>query len=116
MPSMESALDKILVMMGIFRVEKKRWPFHAAELQSFAFGLGKPMDLSLFHRLTFDTQAHHQLTVHFTLLPEEGHLAPQGQAEIRLDLEEMEKDTLPLRVRLIPLDSQRVEPKSYCLI
>ncbi|HJT23071.1 MAG TPA: hypothetical protein VJ873_00730, partial [bacterium] len=53
MKEIKSSLEKILKVTSIFRLEKRKWPLHAAELQSFALELGKSLDFSKFHRCRF---------------------------------------------------------------
>ncbi len=109
-------LKEILPMLGAFRVEKKRWPLHAAELQAFAFHLRKPLDLAGFHRLSFRPLTPGQLSVDYTTLPGEDLWADRGQAEIHFSMEDQEADTIPLKVRMISLPAQQVELRSYCAI
>jgi hypothetical protein len=107
-------LEEILPMLGAFRVEKNKWPLHAAELQTFAFSVRKPLDLSWFHRLSFTPVSPGQLLVDFTALPAEDSVAERGRLEIKLNLEDPQ--TLPLKVKLTPLSSQRVEAKTFCAV
>jgi hypothetical protein len=107
-------LEEILPMLGAFRVEKNKWPLHAAELQTFAFSVRKPLDLSWFHRLSFTPVSASQLLVDFTALPAEDFVAERGRLEIKFNLEDPQ--TLPLKVKLTELSSQRVETKSFCVI
>jgi hypothetical protein len=117
MEKTRTILKEILPMLGVFRVEKKRWPLHAAELQAFAFGLRKPLDLSQFHRLSFKPLTPGQLSVDFTAIPDESLWAGRGQAEIHFSLSDpLDGDTLPLKVRMVSLPAQQVEVRSYCAI
>jgi len=110
-------LKEILPMLGAFRVEKKRWPLHAAELQAFAFNLRKPLDLAQFHRLSFRPMTTGQLSVDFTTLPGENLWADRGQAEIHFSIDDQaDGDTLPLKVKMVSLPAQQVEVRSYCAI
>ena len=107
-------LEEILPMLGAFRMEKNKWPLHAAELQTFAFSVRKPLDLSWFHRLSFTPLSPGQLLVDFTALPAEDLIAERGRLEIKFNL--ADPQTLPLKVKLTPLSPQRVELKSFCAI
>ena len=109
----KSVLDKILGMTGIFKMERQRWPFHAAELQSFALRLGRPMDLSLFHRLAFASPSPDELLIDFILLPE-GGLALRGQVEVRQNPEGSEGDSFSFEDKFVFLGREPVEEKSYC--
>jgi hypothetical protein len=117
METTQKTLKEILPMLGAFRVEKKRWPLHAAELQAFAFSLRKPLELSGFHRLSFRPLSPSQLSVDFTRLPGEDLWADRGQAEIHFSIEDqIDGDTIPLKVRMVSLPAQQVEVRSYCAI
>jgi hypothetical protein len=53
MEQTQTPLEKILMVLGIFRLERETWPLDAAELQYFAQGLGKPLDFSKYHQFRF---------------------------------------------------------------
>ena len=116
MEQTQTPLEKILMILGIFRLERKDWPRHAAELQDFAAGLGKPLDFSNYHRFRFIPRSGLELTLDFCLLSlNEWTLG--GQAEVRIkDGVTPVGHTLPLEVRIQSLAPQRMEPKSFCLL
>ena len=115
MKDIKSSLEKILKVTGIFRLEKRKWPLHAAELQSFAMELGKSLDFSKFHRCRFVVKSNREMVLDFCLSPSGEGWAPRGMMEVRIP--EMEKeDTLPLQVGFKSLPPQRVEAKSFCLV
>ncbi|MGH7739315.1 MAG: hypothetical protein ACREL1_04125 [bacterium] len=124
METAEKTLGDLLPMMGVFWAEKKRWPLHAAELQAFAFAFKKPLDLSGFHRLGFQSFPSGQLWVNFTELPEENlwienqtpRWLPRGRVEIRFSPEAGETDALCLKTRMVSLPAEFVEWKSYCAL
>ncbi|HET9869545.1 MAG TPA: hypothetical protein VFR02_03485 [bacterium] len=107
-------LEEVLPMLGAFRVEKGRWPLHAAELQAFAFSVRKPLDLSWFHRLAFRPAGAERLAVDFTALPAEDFWAERGRVEVSFTLDDQEPQTLPLKARFTPLGAEKVELRSFC--
>ena len=113
----ETSLDNILSLTGIFRMDKQRWPLHAAELQSFALDLGRSLDFSRFHRFRFKAESHMELVLDYCLAPASSGWAMRGEAKLRMEADKEGKDrTMPLAVEISPLEPQRVETKSYCLI
>jgi hypothetical protein len=115
MREIKPSLEKILKIASIFRLEKRKWPIHPAELQSFALELGKSLDFSEFYRCRFIVKSNQELVLDFCLSPAGNGLAPRGTLEVRVPTIERE-DTLPLEIQMKSLEAQRVEPKSYCLI
>jgi hypothetical protein len=113
----QTPLEKILMVLGIFRLEKEQWPLDAAELQSFAKGLGKPLDFSVYHQFRFIPKSKVELILDFCLLPLNNEWALGGQAGVRIKREIPEMGhTLPLEVRIQTLIPQKVETRSYCLL
>lgn len=123
METAKKTLGDLLPMMSVFWAEKKRWPLHAAELQSFAFAFKKPLDLSGFHRLGFQSFPSGQLWVNFTELADKNlwverqtsRWLPRGRVEIRFSAENREADALCLTARTVSLPAELVEWKSYCV-
>jgi hypothetical protein len=115
MKEIQSSLEKILKVTGIFRLEKKKWPLHAAELQSFALELGRSLDLSQFHRCRFVVKSNQELVLDFCLSPSEEGFAPRGIMEMRIPAEEA-GDTLPLQMEIKNLEPQKVESRSFCFV
>ena len=113
MKEIKSSLEKILKVTSIFRLEKRKWPLHAAELQSFALELGKSLDFTQFHRCRFVIKSNQEMVLDFCLSPAGDGWAPRGAMEVRIpDLER--EDTLPLQVEIKNLAPQKVEARSYC--
>jgi len=113
----QAALNDILNLTGIFRLEKGRWPLHAAELQGFALGLNRSLDFRGFHRFRFQTISQEEVVLDFWIQTRHAEWARHSQARVCLDPEKkLAGDTLPLSVRVKNLPPQRVEAKSYCLI
>ena|SRR5258708_4216875 len=113
MKEIKSSLEKILKVTGIFRLEKRKWPLHAAELQSFALELGKSLDFSKFHRCRFVIKSNQEMVLDFCLSPSDNGWAPHGAMEVRIP--GMERgDTLPLKVEIKNLAPQKVEARSLC--
>lgn len=48
-------LNKLIRMVGIFKMDRAQWPANAAELVRFVEGKGWTVDISTFHTLTFKT-------------------------------------------------------------
>ena len=115
MKEIKSSLEKILKVTSIFRLEKRKWPLHAAELQSFALELGKSLDFSKFHRCRFVIKSNQEMVLDFCLSPSGDGWAPRGAMEVRIPELERE-DTLPLQVEIKNLAPQKVETRSYCLL
>jgi len=115
MKEIKPSLEKILGLMGIFRLEKQKWPLHAAELQSFALGLGKSLDFSKFHRCRFLVKSNQELVLDFLLSPDADDWAPRGAVEVRIPETDRE-DTLPLEMDIKNLPPQKVEARSYCSV
>ncbi len=115
MKEIKPSLEKILGIMGIFRLEKQKWPLHAAELQSFALGLGKSLDFSKFHRCRFLVKSNQELVLDFLLSPDSSDWAPRGAVEVRVPDMERE-DTLPMEMEIKNLAPQKVETRSYCSV
>jgi hypothetical protein len=115
MQDIRKSLQKILKVTGIFRLEKKKWPLHAAELQSFALELGRSLDLTQFHRCRFVVKSNQELVLDFCLSPSEEGWAPRGTMEMRIPVQEGE-DTLPLQMEIKNLEPQKVESRSYCFV
>lgn len=115
MKDIQSSLEKILKVTGIFRLEKKKWPLHAAELQNFALELGRSLDLSQFHRCRFVVKSNQELVLDFCLSPSEEGFAPRGIMEMRIPTEEA-GDTLPLQMEIKNLEPQKVESRSFCFV
>lgn len=115
MKEIKSSLEKILKVTSIFRLEKRKWPLHAAELQSFALELGKSLDFSKFHRCRFVIKSNQEMVLDFCLSPSREGWAPHGAMEVRVPGMERE-DTLPLEVEIKNLAPQMVEARSYCAI
>ena len=113
----QTPLEKILMVLGIFRLEKEKWPLDAVELQSFAQGLGKPLDFSKYHQFRFVSKSKMELILDFCLLPLNNEWALGGQAGVRIKREIPETGhTLPLEVKIQTLSPQKVEARSYCLL
>jgi hypothetical protein len=113
----QAALSDILNLTGIFRLEKGRWPLHAAELQGFALGLSRSLDFRGFHRFRFQTFSQVEVVLDFWVQTKHAEWARHSQARVCLDPEKkLTGDTLPLSVRVKNLPPQRVEAKSYCVI
>jgi hypothetical protein len=112
----ETSLDNILSLTGIFRMDKQRWPLHAAELQSFALDLGRSLDFSRFHRFRFKAESLREVILDYCLSPSASGWSMRGEAKLRMPDGEGKDQTLPLSVEISPLEPQRVETKSYCLI
>jgi|GEM_PF-1575437 len=115
MKEIKSSLEKILKVTGIFRLEKRKWPLHAAELQSFALELGKSLDFSKFHRCRFVIKSNQEMVLDFCLSPAGNGWAQHGSMEVRIPGMEKE-DTLPMQVEIKNLAPQKVEARSYCSI
>ena len=113
MKEIKSSLEKILKVTGIFRLEKRKWPLHAAELQSFALELGKSLDFSKFHRCRFVVKSNREMVLDFCLSPSGDGWAPRGALEVKVPGMEKE-DTLPLAVQVKSLPPQKVETRAYC--
>lgn len=115
MNEIKSSLEKILKVASIFRLEKRKWPLHAAELQNFALELGRSLDLTEFHRCRFVVKSNQEMVLDFCLSPTKEGWAPRGVMEVRIPAMEG-ADTLPLQVEIKDLAPQKVETKSYCLV
>lgn len=117
MQDSQAALSDILNLTGIFRLEKGRWPLHAAELQGFALGLGRSLDFRAFHRFRFKTFSKEEVILDFWVQTSNSEWARRSRARVRLVAEgKTPGDTLPLSVGIENFRPQRVEAKSYCLI
>lgn len=115
MKDIKLSLEKILKVTGIFRLEKKKWPLHAAELQNFALELGRSLDLSQFHRCRFVVKSNQEMVLDFCLSPSEEGWAPRGVMEVRIPAAEA-ADTLPLQMEIKNLEPQKVESRSFCFV
>lgn len=112
----QTPLEKILMVLGIFRLEKEKWPQHAVELQSFGLTVGKTLDFSTYHRFRFLPKTPHELILDFCLLSK-NEWTLGGQAVVKIQPESpVTGHTLPLEVRIQTLVPQKVEAKSYCLL
>ena len=116
MREIKTPLEKILMILGVYRLEKQKWPMDAAELQAFALELGKPLDFSSYHRFRFIPQSVTQVTLDFCLWSK-NEWTLGGQAEVKIQGETPEAGhTLPLEVRIQSLTPQKMETRSYCLL
>jgi len=112
----QTPLEKILMVLGIFRLEKQKWPQHAVELQSFGQSVGKSLDFSTYHQFRFFPKTQNELILDFCLLSK-NEWTLGGQAMVKIQQEVPPTGhTLPLEVRIQTLVPQRVEAKSYCLL
>jgi hypothetical protein len=113
----QTPLEKILMVLSIFRLERKDWPQHASELQSFAMALGNPLDFSHYHRFRFLHRSKLEMILEFCFLPFNSEWTLGGQAGVRIKPEVFEMgNTLPFEVKIQPLAPQKVEARSYCLL
>jgi hypothetical protein len=113
MNEIRTSLEKILKVTGIFRLEKRKWPLHAAELQAFALELGRSVDFSPFHRCRFVVKSNRELVLDFCLAPGKDDWSPRGLVEVSVPGKE-DPDTLPLESRIKALEPQKMESRSYC--
>ncbi|HUO56913.1 MAG TPA: hypothetical protein VMV05_01935 [bacterium] len=116
MSDAKTPLEKILMILGVFHLEKRKWPLDATELQTFAVELGNPLDFSTYHRFRFIPRSVTQVTLDFCLWSK-NEWTLGGQAEVRIQTEAPEAGhTLPLEVKIQSLAPQKMETKSYCLL
>ncbi len=112
----QTPLEKILMVLGIFRLEKQKWPQHAVELQSFGHTVGKSLDFSTYHQFRFLPKTQSELILDFCLLSK-NEWTLGGQAVVKIQQgSPITNHTLPLEVRIQTLVPQKVEAKSYCLL
>jgi hypothetical protein len=112
----QTPLEKILMVLGIFRLEKRKWPQHAVELQSFGYSVGKSLDFSTYHQFRFISKTQNELILDFCLLSKnEWTLGGQAMVKIKQEVP-LTGHTLPLEVRIQSLVPQKMEAKSYCLL
>jgi hypothetical protein len=113
----QTSLNDILSLTGIFRLEKGRWPLHAAELQGFALGLNRSLDFMSFHRFRFQAEKEEEVVLEFWIRTAHTEWARRCRAKIFFAAEKSpSEDTVSLSVRIQNLPSQRVEEKSFCLM
>src|SRR5579872_4265230 len=105
----QTPLEKILMVLGIFRLEKQKWPQHAVELQSFGYSVGKSLDFSTYHQFRFLPKTHNELILDFCL-SSKNEWTLGGQATVKIQQEVPLTDhTLPLEVRIQTLVPQRMQ-------
>jgi hypothetical protein len=113
----QNALSDILSLTGIFRLEKNRWPLHAAELQGFALELNRSLDFRGFHRFRFQTCSREEVVLDFWVQTSRPEWAKRSRARVMLEPQgETSDDTLPLAVTVEHLPLQKMEAKSCCLM
>ena len=113
----QNALSDILSLTGIFRLEKNRWPLHAAELQGFALELNRSLDFRGFHRFRFNALSPNEVVLDFWIQTARPEWAKPSQARVTLEPRGYTSDdTLPLVVSLEHFPPQKVETKNYCLV
>jgi len=112
-----NALNGILNLTGIFRLEKNRWPLHAAELQGFALELNQSLDFRGFHRFRFQGISNEEVILEFWIQTAYPDWAKGRRARVWLDPHrEISGDSLPILMAIEDLPLIKVEKKSFCLI
>jgi hypothetical protein len=112
-----TAFSDILNLTGIFRLEKNRWPLHAAELQGFALELNQSLDFRGFHRFRFQGISNEEVILEFWIQTAHPDWAKGRRARVWLDPHrETSGDSLPILMAIENLPLQKVEAKSFCLI
>ncbi len=107
-------LLKIAAMVQVFRLEKNRWPHHAAELSAFSLQSQMPVDFSRFHILVFREEENGDFGMEFNFQDEENPWAACGRWEISQPTRG--KNNVGWKIRYVPLPAKRLEPRIYCLV
>ena len=109
-------LGEVISMAQVFRLEKKRWPFHAAELLAFSRAWGKGLDYSGLHMLVFREVEDWALSMEYAILMEGNGLASCGRLELRrVALTDIET-TFQWTTHYLSLPPKRVKVSAYCFI
>jgi len=106
-------LVKVVGMTRIFRMEKNRWPAHAAELLDFCETLDHPLELSPFQILSFSEKNGGALSLEFALQREGGDGADWGRLELN-PIVFQERSTLSWKTRYHSLPEREMDKKIFC--
>jgi len=112
----KTKMAEVISMAQVFRLDKGRWPAHAAELLAFSRTFGGGLDLSGFHMLILRIEGEWSLSLEYALLVEGEKLALCGRIGlVRVALTDQET-TFQWLTRHEALPSKKVETGSYCFI
>jgi hypothetical protein len=107
-------LNKLIRMVGIFKMEGGRWPQSAAELVGFVSNKGWTVDVSSFHTLTFKSLSPVKVALEMAW-PAPG----QWLSCLKVEVEEVSlagQDHLHFVEHHQPLPPQKRQTRSYCFI
>ena len=107
-------LNKLIRMVGIFKMEGGRWPQSAAELVGFVTAKGWSVDVSSFHTLTFQNLSSVKVAVEMAW-PAPG----QWLSCLKVEVEEVSlagQDHLHFVEHHQPLPPRKRQTQSFCFI
>jgi hypothetical protein len=90
---MEEPLWKVILMIDFFQKLKKRLPRHIREVKDFIEGLGYPLELSEFQKLTLEPLSDNRLVIEFSLFTGEDKWTPCQKVEARYFLDELTEES-----------------------
>ena len=112
----KGSLGEAISMAQVFRLERNRWPFHAAELLAFSRAWGKGLDYSGLHMLVLREVDDWALSMEYALLREGEGLASCGRLELRRVALTDTETTFQWTTRHLPLPPKKVKATAYCFI
>ena len=113
---MKNSIEKILRMVGVFKMAFNRWPQTAVELMGFAEERGWELDLSTYHTLTFQSRSGLFLWIDMSW---RGPCDWISRSRMEIELAESQPigaDHLNWTVKTKTLPSLKKKARSYCLL
>jgi hypothetical protein len=112
---MRNSIEKILRMVGIFKMAFNRWPQTAVELMGFAEERGWELDLSSYHTLTFQGRSHSYLWIDMSWRGPCDWIS-RSRVELELAGDAFRGDHLHWTVKTKTLPSIKRKARSYCWV
>jgi len=117
MKEIKNDLNSILAVISIFRMEKQKWPLHAAELQFFALEMNYSLNFSHFHRFRFVALSGEKLKLEllYALTPTGWAQKAQVLVQLGSPLTDQEAN-LPLEIQWKSLSPEKTEIIHHCSV
>lgn len=113
---MTNNTEKILRMVGIFKMTFNRWPQTAVELTGFVEEKGWSLELDSYHTLTFQSASHRFLSIDMSW---RGPCDWISRSRMEIELSESQSigaDHLNWTVKTKTLPPMKRKARSYCLV
>jgi hypothetical protein len=107
-------LNKLIRMVGIFKMDRAQWPSSAAELIRFVERKGWTVDISTFHTLTFKTLSPGKVAVEMAW-PAPGNWLSCLKVEVE-EISVLGQDNLHFAEHHQPQPPRKRETRSFCFI